>query len=64
MDIKNHLKSKDWSASHLTAALIDRGVTLSPATVERWFDGKHEPRACYLPIIADCLGVSVDELLR
>jgi len=63
MDIKTHTDAKGWSASHLTAALMDRGVTLSPATVERWMDGKHDPRACYLPMIADALGVTVDDLI-
>ncbi len=48
---------------HLTQKQVGDAVGLSPITVSGWELGRSEPDAQTLPLLADLLGISVDNLL-
>lgn len=63
--IRNLLDAKGWSANHLAAALYDRGFEIHPITIQRWVDGKNEPRGVALTAtIADIFECGVHDLFE
>jgi transcriptional regulator with XRE-family HTH domain len=61
--IKAAVEEKKWTSSHVVAALADRGIKISPITVDRWISGVNEPRSSILVHLADVLGCTVADLL-
>ena len=54
---------KEWSRDAFAFELRQRGMDRASARgIAFWEDGVHTPRADALPVIADTLGIDVDEL--
>lgn len=67
MSLKNTLQgalaARGWTEAHLSAALHDRGVTVTPAAISVWLRGTSEPRLDTARAVADVLGMTLDELV-
>ena len=57
------LSDKNWRSVQLCAALADRGTNVHISTVEKWLNGTNEPRIATARLIADVLGIPMDELV-
>lgn len=58
MTLKDLLRKKDMHAAQLA-----RKLKLHRATVSKWCTKQTKPKITYIPIIAEFLGVTVDEVL-
>ena len=49
---------------HNTQLELARKIGVDRSTIAKWETGKSMPRAKMLPKLAECLGCTVDELLK
>lgn len=57
-------KAHGWTQDDLAKILQSRGIKASRPTVNTWETGRHEPSAATIKVVAEVLGVTVDELLE
>lgn len=53
---------KGWTQTDLAHALRNRGLKTTGGQIWRWESGEHSPRSSVIPVLAEELGVSMDEL--
>lgn len=53
---------KGLTQTDLAHALRNRGLKTTGGQIWRWESGEHTPRASMIPMLADELGISMDEL--
>lgn len=56
------MQERNWTVSHLVAALSDRGCEVNHTTVQRWIDGNNQPRAGMVSEICGALGCEPNDL--
>lgn len=61
--IRERMVERGWSPAHVTTALLDRGVSIHPVTVENWLSGKSAPRLGTARVLADVFGITLDSLV-
>lgn len=42
--LTERMGARQWAPVNLVVALLEKGIEVSPRTVERWMDGETEPK--------------------
>lgn len=60
--LSEELACRNMRPVHLAARTADMGAEISLWSIERWMTGKGEPSISRARIVADALGISLDDL--